>query len=131
VPGLDQVPRSEWPPVDIAHFSFQIMVGAGSALLVLSAWFWFVYWRRRDQLWDRRNLLRATALAMPLGFIGLEAGWVVTEVGRQPWIIQGVMRTADAVTPAAGVPLMFFAFSVLYAVLGITVIVLLRRLAAD
>ena len=107
------------------------MVASGTALMLLSAWFWWTYWRQRDVLLDRRNLLRAVALAMPLGFIGLESGWIVTEVGRQPWIIQGVMRTADAVTPAAGVPEMFIAFTVLYAVLGVTVIVLLRRLAAD
>ena len=71
------------------------------------------------------------SVAAPLGFIGLEAGWFVTEVGRQPWIIQHVMRTRDAVTPAAGVPAMFFAFTALYLLLGITVIVLLRRIAAS
>jgi cytochrome d ubiquinol oxidase subunit I len=129
VPGLDRVPRDEWPPVDLTHMAFQIMVGSGMALLMLSLWFWTTYWRRGNTLLDRRALMRATAIATPLGFIGLEAGWFVTEVGRQPWVIQGVMRTRDALTPAAGVPMMFWAFAVLYTVLGITVIVLLRRLA--
>jgi cytochrome d ubiquinol oxidase subunit I len=68
-------------------------------------------------------------LAAPLGFTGLEAGWFVTEVGRQPWIIQHVMRTSEAVTPAAGVPPIFFTFTALYALLGVTVLVLLGRIA--
>jgi cytochrome d ubiquinol oxidase subunit I len=68
-------------------------------------------------------------LGSPLGFLGLEAGWFVTEVGRQPWIIQKLMRTGDAVTSAEGVVEMFVAFSLLYLVHGVTVVVLLRRLA--
>jgi cytochrome d ubiquinol oxidase subunit I len=129
VQGLDRVPREDWPNVEIAHVAFQIMVAAGMTLVGLSVWFWFAWWRSRDRLFERRWLLRAAALASPLGFLGLEAGWFVTEVGRQPWIIQGVMRTSDAVTPAAGVPAMFAAFTLLYLVLGVTVVVLLRRLA--
>ncbi len=129
VPGLDQTPRSLWPNVEITHFAFQIMVGAGVALLALSVWFWWTYYRNRDQILQRRWLLRAIVLGLPLGFIGLEAGWFVTEVGRQPWIIQGVMLTRDAVTPAPGVGAMFVAFTLLYTVLGVTVIVLLRHIA--
>jgi cytochrome d ubiquinol oxidase subunit I len=129
VKGLDQVPRNDWPNVELTHFAFQTMVGSGTALSVLSIWFWATYWWRRGEIASRRMLLGAAALALPLGFIGLEAGWFVTEAGRQPWVIQGVLRTRDAVTPAAGVPEMFIIFSILYAVLGITVVVLLRRLA--
>ena len=129
VPGLDRVPRADWPIVEVTHAAFQIMVAVGMTLVALSAWFWATYWLRRDSLLERRWLMRAVALAMPLGFIGLEAGWFVTEVGRQPWIIQGVLRTSEAVTPAAGVPVLFVAFTLLYAVLGATVVVLLRRLA--
>jgi cytochrome d ubiquinol oxidase subunit I len=78
---------------------------------------------------ERRLLLRAIAIGGALGFLGLEAGWFVTEVGRQPWIIQQVMRTSEAVTPAQGVPVMFFLFAALYALLGVTVVVLLARIA--
>jgi cytochrome d ubiquinol oxidase subunit I len=130
VPGLDRVPKSDWPNVEVTHFAFQIMVGAGTALMVVSVWFWLAYSRGRDRLFERKALLWAVAIVGPLGFIGLEAGWFVTEVGRQPWIIQHVMRTRDAVTPVSGVPAMFFAFAALYALLGVTVIVLLRRIAA-
>jgi cytochrome d ubiquinol oxidase subunit I len=130
VRGLDQVPRDQWPNVEITHLAFQTMVAAGIALLVLSAWFWWTYARRRGELLERRILLRALTLSLPLGFIGLEAGWAVTEVGRQPWIIQGVMRSAEAITPAAGVVGMFVAFTILYALLGVTVLTLLRRIAA-
>jgi len=131
VQGLDRVPRDDWPPVEITHLAFQIMVACGVLLSVLAAWFWIAYWWRREALFERCWLLRAAALSAPLGFLGLEAGWFITEVGRQPWIIQGVMRTSDAVTPAYGVPFMFWTFTLLYVVLGVTVIVLLRRLAVD
>lgn len=129
VPGLDSVPRDDWPNVHFVHLAFQLMVGSGVALAALSAWFWWRYWRIGASALEGRWLLRAMVLAMPLGFLGLEAGWVVTETGRQPWVIQGVMRTAEAVTPATEVPEMFFGFSVLYLLLGVTVVLLLRRLA--
>jgi cytochrome d ubiquinol oxidase subunit I len=131
VPGLDRVPRADWPLVDVTHVAFQIMIAVGMILVALSAWFWSTYWLRCERLLDQRPLMGALALALPLGFLGLEAGWFVTEVGRQPWIIHGVMRTSEAVTPAAGVPTMFVAFTLLYAVLGVTVIALLRRLATS
>jgi cytochrome bd ubiquinol oxidase subunit I len=130
VPGLDGVPRTDWPSVEITHLSFQIMVGSGMALVVLSLWFWWTYWRHGAAIASRRRLLGALTLAAPLGFIGLEAGWFVTEVGRQPWIIQGVMRTRDAVTPAPGVTPLFFVFSIVYLLLAVTLGVLLFRLAA-
>jgi cytochrome d ubiquinol oxidase subunit I len=129
VRGLEDTPRALWPNVEITHMAFQVMVGAGMALMGLSAWFWWTYLRRRDQLLEQRWVLRAAMFAMPLGFIGLESGWFVSEVGRQPWIIHGVMKSADAVTPASGVVGMFIAFSMLYALLGVTVVALLRRLA--
>jgi cytochrome bd ubiquinol oxidase subunit I len=131
VPGLDQVPKADWPNVEITHLAFQIMVGAGMALVAVSAWFWCAYFLGRGAILERRSLLWAVTLAAPFGFIGLEAGWFVTEVGRQPWIIQQVMRTTDAVTPASGVPTMFFTFTALYALLSVTVIVLLRRIAGS
>jgi cytochrome d ubiquinol oxidase subunit I len=128
VPGLDKVPRADWPNVEVTHFAFQVMAGLGMALMGLSAWFWVAYWRGREKAIASRMLLRAIALCGPFGFLALEAGWVVTEAGRQPWIIHGVMRTSEAVTPAGGVPPVFFAFAGLYLVLGVTVSLLLARL---
>jgi cytochrome d ubiquinol oxidase subunit I len=125
VPGLDRVPRSDWPNVELTHMAFQVMVGLGTALVGLSVWHWVAYWRRKEAALSNRALLWAVVLCGPFGFVALEAGWVVTEVGRQPWVIHGVMRTADAVTPAAGVPATFYAFTLLYLVLGTTVVLLL------
>lgn len=126
VTGLDRVPRDQWPNVVITHIAFQIMVGCGFLLAAVGALFWFFHWRRRD---IRRPLLFLLLLSAPLGFVALEAGWIVTEVGRQPWIIKGVMRTAEAVTPVNDVHITLYAFSILYSVLGIVLTILLRRLA--
>lgn len=128
VPGLDQVPESDWPNVELTHLAFQIMVGAGSALMLVSVWFWSAWLQLRERVLQSRWLMWALVICTPLGFIGLEAGWMVTELGRQPWIIQGLMRTKDAVTPVAGVQGMFIAFTLLYGLLTVTVIVLLRKL---
>ncbi|MCB9527923.1 MAG: cytochrome ubiquinol oxidase subunit I [Myxococcales bacterium] len=129
--GLDRVPRADWPPVVVTHVAFQIMVGCGMALLALVAAGLLLRWRRGPPgLFDRR-FLRAALLAAPLGLIAVEAGWFVTEVGRQPWIIHGVMRTADAVTPMPGLAVPLVAFTALYIVLGVVVIVLLRALFRD
>jgi cytochrome d ubiquinol oxidase subunit I len=129
VPGLDQIPRENWPNVEITHAAFQIMVGSGTVLMVLAIWFWVVWLRKREQALDNRWLMWAVMLSGPLGFLGLKAGWFVTEVGRQPWIIHGVMRSADVVTPARGVTGMLITFTLLYLLLGVTVIWLLRLLA--
>ncbi len=128
VPGLDRVPRPDWPNVELTHLAFQVMVGLGTALVGLSVWYWVADWWRREDALASRALLWAIVLCGPFGFAALEAGWVVTEVGRQPWVVNGVLRTADAVTPAAGVPGMFYAFTLLYLVLGTTVVLLLRNL---
>ena len=100
-------------------------------MLVLSVWFWFAWFRDRTAILERPWLLRALFFALPLGFVGLEAGWFVTEVGRQPWIIQGVLRTDEAITPASGVAPMFILFLLLYLLLGVTVARLLRRMASS
>ncbi|BAS26475.1 cytochrome ubiquinol oxidase subunit I [Limnochorda pilosa] len=128
VTGLDQIPRDEWPNVPVTHLSFQVMVGAGFAMLGVALWFAWVAWRRkRDPLGDT-SLLWAMVAAGPLGFIALETGWIVTEVGRQPWTVYGVMRTAEAVTPAAGIASTFLGFVLLYLLLGATLVWLLLRL---
>ena len=127
VTGLNEVPRFAWPNVLISHLAFQLMVGAGFALMAVTIWFGFVDLIRKNN-WSNR-LLRAIALAAPLGFVALEAGWIVTEIGRQPWVINGVMMTRDAVTPARHVGITFLAFTGLYLILGTALSVLLRRLA--
>jgi cytochrome d ubiquinol oxidase subunit I len=127
VTGLDRIPRDEWPPVLAVHLGFQVMVGCGTALLLLAAWATWLAWRHR-RLPDSRAFLRAVVVGSPLGFIAIEAGWVVTEMGRQPWIIYGVMRTADAVTPMPGLVVPFVVFTIVYAALSVILVVLLRRM---
>ncbi|MDP1860665.1 MAG: cytochrome ubiquinol oxidase subunit I [Gemmatimonadaceae bacterium] len=124
VKGLDQVPREDWPPVAIVHVAFQLMVAMGSYMALLSLWIVWLRLRRRP-IPDRRRLLWAVVIASPMGFLATEAGWVVTEVGRQPWIVQGVLRTADAVTPMPGLVVPFLFFTALYLFLGVIVVYLL------
>lgn len=125
--GLDRVPRDQWPKTAVCHAAFQIMVGCGSALMALAAWFLFLQLRRPKQPFSRL-FLRVTALASPLGFMAVEAGWTVTEVGRQPWIIYGVLRTRDAVTPMPGLVWPLLSMVVIYALLVFVTIVVLSRL---
>jgi cytochrome bd ubiquinol oxidase subunit I len=127
VTGLNDFPRDERPPVLLTHLAFQVMVGCGFALIFVAVWYWWARWRRHA---GSGALLVLLLLASPLGFVALQAGWIVTEVGRQPWVIHGVMRTADGVTPRADVPITLFGFSVLYLVLGTALVLLLRGLAA-
>lgn len=131
VKGVDAVPPDERPPLAIVHLAFQIMIGCGSVMAALSVWGAWRWWRRKrgrgSALPDDRRFLTAVVLAGPLGFIALEAGWTVTEVGRQPWIVQGIMRTADAVTPMPGLVVSFVLFSALYIGLAVTVVFLLWR----
>ena len=126
VTGLADIPRELWPNVVVSHLAFQAMVGAGTALMLLGAWFWLVRLRKRE---PGRWLLRALVAGSPLGILALEAGWIVTEVGRQPWIIRGVMRTSEGVTTVPHVSATFFGFSLVYLVLGVALAVLLRALA--
>jgi cytochrome d ubiquinol oxidase subunit I len=126
VKGLNEFPRDEWPNVPIVHLAFQIMVGLGTYLGLVSLWAGWVTWRRRDPTADRR-LLVALGLAAPMGFIAIEAGWIVTEVGRQPWVVYGVLRTSEAVTPMPGLIYPFLLFTLLYCFLGVIVAWLLYR----
>ena len=130
VKGLDTVPREDRPPVAIVHLAFQAMVALGSALALIALYAGITAVRRRDVAGDR-YLLLALVFATPFGFIATEAGWIVTEVGRQPWIVQGILRTAAAVTPMPGliVPMLFF--TTLYVFLGIVVATLLASLVRD
>jgi cytochrome bd ubiquinol oxidase subunit I len=126
VRGLNDFPREDWPNVAIVHTAFQVMVGLGTYMALVSLWIGWTRLRRRNVA-TSRWLLRAIALGAPMGFLAIEAGWTVTEVGRQPWIIQGVLRTADAVTPMPGLIVPFLLFTLLYCFLGVIVVWLLYR----
>lgn len=126
VKGLQAFPRDQWPPVKIVHIAFQIMVAAGFLMMGIALWGMWLLWQRRT-FSDSRWFLRAVTAATPLGFIAIEAGWIVTEVGRQPWIIYGVMRTAEAVTPMPGLVIPFVTFTLLYLFLATVVLWLLRN----
>jgi cytochrome bd ubiquinol oxidase subunit I len=131
VPGIDSVPAEDRPPLGIVHLAFQIMIACGTVMAALSLFGAFRWWQRKRQrgvaLPDDRKFLLALIAASPLGFIALEAGWTVTEVGRQPWVVQGIIRTADAVTPMPGLGVTFAIFTALYIGLAITVVFLLWR----
>ena len=125
VVGLNDIPRELWPPVVAVHLSFQIMVALGSWLALLALWTLVLWWRGR--LFDSPRYLRAMFLSTALGFVAIEAGWMVTELGRQPWIVQGVMRTSAAVTPMPGLLAPFMLFTLIYIGLGAVVTVLIRQ----
>src|SRR5438067_2162322 len=126
VKGLDAAPRDEWPNVPAVHFTFQLMVALGTYLALVALWAGWRAWRGADLAHDRW-LLRAIGLATPMGLIAVEAGWMVTELGRQPWVIYGVLKTADAVTPMPGLIVPFLTFTLLYCFLGVIVVWLLYR----
>jgi cytochrome d ubiquinol oxidase subunit I len=129
VKGLDSVPADERPPVNVVRVAFQLMVGIGTMLAALGAGFLFILVRRRrlpDSVW----FYRALALAGPSAVVALIAGWVTTEVGRQPWVVYRVMRTAQAVTGAQGIPVGYATLAGIYACVGVAVVWILRRLAA-
>ena len=125
VVGLKDLPRDEWPPVLPVHIAFQVMVGIGSWLALLALWAGLLWWRQR--LFGSRLFLIAVFCSTALGFVAIEAGWIVTELGRQPWIVQGVMRTSDAVTPMPGLIAPFMLFTVIYIVLAAVVVASIRR----
>ena len=129
VRGLNAFPRADWPPVPIVHTAFQAMVGLGTAMALVALWAAFLAMRRRALRYEStdRALLLALAIVAPFGFLATEAGWFTTEVGRQPWIVYGVMRTRDAVTPMPGLVVPFTLVTVLYCALGVVVVWLLWR----
>ncbi|MEA3076955.1 MAG: cytochrome bd ubiquinol oxidase subunit [Actinomycetota bacterium] len=126
--GLASVPPGERPPVAVVRMAFQTMVAIGTGLLALGAWF-AVTWRRRRRLPESRWFLRCAVVAGPLAVVALEAGWVTTEVGRQPWIVYRVMRVGDAVTTAPGIRFGYYALVVVYTALTVGTVYVLRRLA--
>ena len=127
ITGFDAIPVDEQPPASIVHLAWDLMVGLGTGLVGLGVWALFLRWRRRDHA-TARWFLRAVAVSGPAAVAALEAGWIVTEVGRQPWIVYGVLRTTDAVTRAPGVQATFIGVVALYAVLGVAAVVALLAL---
>jgi cytochrome bd ubiquinol oxidase subunit I len=128
VKGLDTVPASQRPPVNVVRLSFQTMVGIGTLLALLGVIYVFVRVRRR-RLPESPWFYRAVVIAGPLSVLALIAGWVTTEVGRQPWVVYRVMPTADAVTGAGGIPVGYGTLLVTYIGLAFAVAWILRRLA--
>ena len=126
VKGLDSIAQKDWPPVSITHYAFQIMVGLGMFLVLISLLYFIALFIKKNWL-GKTWLLSLFVLAIPLGYMAIEAGWTVTEVGRQPWIIYGIMRTKVAVTPMPGIFYSFYLFTAVYLSLSLIVIFLLYR----
>jgi cytochrome d ubiquinol oxidase subunit I len=126
IKGLEAFPRDQWPPVAVVHLSFDIMVGCGMIMMLTGMIGGWLALRKKEPC-DQRWFLWLTMLCGPLGFVAIETGWTVTEVGRQPWIIYGIMRTADAVTPMPQLIVPFISFTVLYIFLAFVVVFLLKR----
>jgi cytochrome d ubiquinol oxidase subunit I len=126
--GLESVPLEDRPPINIVRFAFQTMVGIGSGLALLGVIFVWTWYRKR-RLPLSPWFFRAVMAAGPLAFVALIAGWIVTEVGRQPWIVYEVMRTKEAVTAADGLAVGYVVLILVYLSLGAAVVWLLRRLA--
>lgn len=123
VKGLDQVPQENWPPLAITHIAFQIMVGLGTLLAGLALIYFYCLYKKQFPDW----ILKIFVFTIPLGFLAVEAGWVVTEVGRQPWIIYNILKTKDAVSPIPGMQYHFYLFALVYLILGIATAWLLWR----
>ena len=139
VKGLDQFPRKDWPNVKVVHVAFDVMVGCGMALLALMGFGVLLILRQRLKrtsglasswwapLWHSKAFLWGATLCAPLGMLAVEAGWTVTEVGRQPWIIHGVLRTKDAVTTQPGLWTTLNLHIAIFVFLGVFVVVMLSR----
>jgi cytochrome bd ubiquinol oxidase subunit I len=129
VKGLDQVPRDERPPSPtLLHLAFDTMVGIGTLLFLLGLWYAIVAWRRRS-LPRSPWFWRAASMAGAAAVVALWCGWIVTEVGRQPWVVHGHLRTEDAVTGAEGIWATFAAVLALYSALGVGTVFALRAMS--
>jgi cytochrome d ubiquinol oxidase subunit I len=129
VKGLDQIPPENRPPANtLLHNAFDLMVGVGTALFLLAVWLAIAWWRKRD-IPQTPWFLRAVAVSGVGAVLALESGWIVTEVGRQPWIVYGYMRTSDAVTPAQGIWWVFAFTMLLYIGLFTTAALIIRALS--
>jgi cytochrome d ubiquinol oxidase subunit I len=132
VKGLDRVPAAQRPPVTGVHWAFDLMVAIGFFLLALGLWLLWAWWRRRragGELPTPRLFLALAAVAGPAAVVALECGWSVTELGRQPWIVWGVMSVRDAVNPAPGLMTGLWLVLVVYTAMTVATVYVLRRLA--
>jgi cytochrome d ubiquinol oxidase subunit I len=127
VPGLNEFPVEDQPPANVVHWSFQTMVASGFAMIGIALWFWWK--RRRSDPFESRWLMRAAVAAAGFSLVALEAGWVTTEVGRQPWIVYGVMRVEDAVTENSGIWISLGAIVVIYTAMSVAAGKVLRSMA--
>jgi cytochrome d ubiquinol oxidase subunit I len=127
VKGLNDFPPEDRPPVMLNFLAFRIMVGLGFLFPLLA----FLGWLWREKLEDKPKYLKIMLWAIPLPYVAVETGWMVAEVGRQPWIVYGLMRTTDAVSPIAAsqVWTTLIGFTLLYAFLGVVNFLLIARLA--
>ncbi|TMQ05059.1 MAG: cytochrome ubiquinol oxidase subunit I [Deltaproteobacteria bacterium] len=128
ITGFDEIPIDQRPPATLVHLAWDAMVGIGSALVILGLWGLVLRLRHRDHA-TARWFLRGAALAGIGAIVALESGWIVTEVGRQPWVVYLVLRTADAVSQSGGIRVTFATVIGLYAVLGIATLVILRTMS--
>ncbi len=126
VTGLDKFPKRDRPPVLITHIAFQIMVASGILLAFISVLYlvFSINWRH---ILLKKWWIVLVACATPFGFLAVEAGWTVTETGRQPWIIYGIMRTEDAVSPMPGLHYSFYIITAVYILLSLIIIWLMKR----
>lgn len=127
VKGLKDFPKEDRPPVTLTFLAFRLMIGLGFLFPVLALWAWW----KRHRLLESPRLLKVMLFSIPLPYLALQAGWTVTEVGRQPWVVYGVMRTSDAVSPIAApqVAVSLTAFIVVYSLLGLIAFALMARYA--
>lgn len=131
VAGLDSVPADQRPAVNVVvHLAFDAMVGIGFGLLALGIWLAWAWWRHRD-IPSTRWFLRAVAMSGVASVVAMELGWVTTEVGRQPWIVYGLLRVDQAANPATGIGWGLPILVVVYAVLSVALIYVLRRMVAS
>lgn len=133
VPGLSEFPAEDRPPANVVHLAFQTMIGAGTVMALIAVWFGW-RWRRarRDDTTDPfggRWFLRAAVAAGILSVVALEAGWTTTEVGRQPWIVFGVMRVEDAVTQSGNIWISLVVIVVVYTAMAVGAASVLRGMA--
>ena len=126
IEGLDQFPRDEWPPVLLTHISFQLMVLFG-VILAAIAILYFIFSLRWKKLLEKPFWLRILVIMTPLGFLAIEAGWMVTELGRQPWIIYHIMRTDEALTPMPGIVYPLVVITLVYSILTLLSFFLMNR----
>ncbi len=126
VKGLEEFPKDEWPPVAVVHYAFQIMITFGMLMMGVGMIYLIAHFIKKD--WkSKRWFYKLFMIATPFGYIALEAGWTVTEVGRQPWIIYGIMRTVDSITPMPGIQYSFYIFTFVFITLSIILVFLMNR----